>query len=133
MIAGRVILLLGLLLLVFPNAALSTHNEIGKTRCLDCHVTLPFNPERLSFYEDVAGVCRECHRSDHAKSTLSHPVEVVPSMKIPRDMPLDRRGRLTCITCHTFHAEWQAVVDDNPYLLRRPEGKKFCYYCHKKL
>ena len=133
MISNRLIFVFFLLFLVLPESAFSVHNEIGKTRCLDCHVTLPFNPERLSFYEDIAGVCRECHNNDHAVSALSHPVEIVPSMKIPLDMPLDRRGKLTCITCHTFHAGWQALVDDNPYLLRRPQSKKFCYYCHNKL
>ena len=119
--------------ILFPAAVHSQHNEIGNTRCLDCHVTLPFNPEKLSFHDDIEGVCRRCHENDHAKSRLSHPVGVRPTMEIPADMPLDRRGQLSCITCHTFHADWRPAVDDNPSLLRRPDGKTFCYYCHKTL
>ena len=128
--------LIGILLAVavlFPSLAYPLHNQIGRTRCLDCHMTLPFNPDKLSFYADIAEVCRGCHKRDHASSLLSHPVGVFPSMKIPEDMPLARSGQLTCITCHTFHANWRPVVEDNPYLLRRPKGKLFCYSCHRKL
>ncbi len=116
--------------LAFPSAAQPLHNEIGKTRCLDCHVILPFNAETLSFHEDIETVCRQCHNNDHAGPGLSHPVGIIPSMKIPTDMPLDRKGQMTCITCHTFHVEWRSVVDDNQYLLRRPEDRMFCFYCH---
>ena len=124
-------LLLGLIFI--PEPASTAHNEIGRTRCLDCHVTIPLNPKKLSYHEDIATVCRQCHTDDHAKTLLSHPVDIIPTITIPSDMPLDRKGKLTCITCHTFHAEWNFPEPANPYALRRPQGKTFCYYCHKKL
>jgi predicted CXXCH cytochrome family protein len=53
-------------------------------------------------------------------------------MKIPIDMPLDQKGRLTCITCHSYHAEFWDTEYNNEALLRRSKGKKLCFTCHKK-
>ena len=121
-----------LLFLFSPVAGLPFHDEIGKTRCLDCHVTLPFNPDKLTFHEDTVDVCRQCHNNFHGKADLGHPLGVVPSMNIPRDMPLDEKGKLTCITCHSYHTGDKSSGGINSHLLRRPEGMKFCYSCHRK-
>jgi predicted CXXCH cytochrome family protein len=54
-------------------------------------------------------------------------------MSIPPDMPLDGSGRMTCITCHSFHYGDILTNGEKTFLLRREKGKMFCYTCHKKL
>ena len=105
-------------------------HDTGKIRCLDCHVVMPANDVEMEFYDDIPLICAKCHGLYPCKAGnkkgFSHPSEVIPSMKIPRDMVLDRLHRLTCITCHVYH-------DSVPFMLRRQPGVTFCYSCHKKL
>jgi len=126
-------------LLLIPATALAVHDDPGKTKCLECHETLPFDRTKLVYTETIGGVCRRCHPSypcdGKDANALVHPIEVmVPdSMTIPIDMPLDKAGRLTCVTCHSFHAEFWDAEYDNEALLRRAKGMKLCYTCHKTL
>ena len=113
--------------------ALAIHDEVGKVRCMDCHVRLPLKPNKLSFHEGTAAICKKCHDKGHFTPENSHPIEIAPSMKIPEDMVVDVKGKLSCITCHTYHADWKKDISDNPKLLRRPQGKTFCFYCHSKM
>lgn len=124
-------LVLFLIFFCFPSAAFASHNEVGKVRCLDCHVTIPLDVSALTFHDDTSLVCSRCH--DAHKGEGNHPVEVKPSMEIPGDMPLDGRGYMTCITCHSFHNQWKALSENKNKLLRRENGATFCFYCHSKL
>ncbi len=122
---------LSLLLIVsflWPQLSIAAHDEQGKMRCLDCHVTIPFDIVSLSFHEDISSVCYRCHNAHQGEG--NHPVEIFPTMEIPEDMPLDRKGYMTCITCHSFHNEWQAIAENKNKLLRRENGPTFCFYCH---
>jgi len=130
--------LLVLFLLMIPASAKAIHDDPGGVKCLDCHVTLPFDRENLSYTEKVGDICRACHgkypcnnKGDH--NDFAHPIGVKPGMKmkIPVDMPLDLKGRLTCITCHSYHAEFWDAEYNSKFLLRRPQGKKLCSSCHK--
>lgn len=111
------------------------HDNAG-IRCLDCHVTLPFEEAEFVFHDDTQPMCVKCHVSFHCKNGrecgFSHPLEVVSSINIPLDMPLDKRRRLTCITCHLFHDSDRPTAD-LPSMLRRPPGLTFCYSCHERL
>jgi predicted CXXCH cytochrome family protein len=119
--------------IVFSHAY-AVHDEIGKVRCLDCHPRLPFNGTKALLNEHAGEVCTRCHTSGGKMSeTISHPVDIVPSMAIPRDLPTDARGRMTCITCHTFHEGYRDAEGNKRYFLRRQKGKTFCYTCHKKI
>ncbi len=121
------------LLIVFAGNAAAFHDEIGKTRCLDCHTVLPFKHIPHTFQTGTGDVCRRCHTNFHAKNGIAHPVEALPSMKIPPDMPLDIEGRMTCITCHFYHPASPPPADGpRAFILRRPGGRTFCYSCHKK-
>ena len=126
-----------LLLLLTPSAAFAIHDDPGKTKCLECHETLPFDRTRLVYTETVGDVCRRCHDSypcdGKDSDAFSHPVEVVvpEQMTIPLDMPVDKGGRISCITCHSFHAEFWDAEYNNESLLRRTKGMKLCYTCHK--
>ena len=112
------------------------HDNAG-IRCLDCHVTLPFEEAELVFHDDIQPMCVKCHVGFHCKTGedggFSHPLEVVPSIHIPLDMPLDKRRRLTCITCHLFHDSDRPAADLPRFMLRRPQGLTFCYTCHERL
>lgn len=121
------------LCLILTNPAYATHDEAGKVRCLDCHIKLPLKPNKLSFHEGTEKLCKICHEKGHYTPDNSHPINIVPSMKIPKDMYVDEKGKLACITCHTYHAGWKKDVSNNPKLLRRPQGKTFCFYCHKNI
>lgn len=71
-----------------------TDHDSSEIRCLNCHVTLPFEGVILLFHTDTSAICLNCHSSYPCKSqagekAFAHPVAVVPSFKIPPDMPLD--------------------------------------------
>jgi len=120
-----------------PVMAFPAHDKTD-VRCLDCHVSLPFEAVALSFHDDIPATCSRCHE-DFPCSVISvsdgfrHPVGVTPSMTVPKDMVLDIKGRVSCITCHVFHEGNKSVVDMNDFYLRRPPGMRFCYACHEKL
>ncbi|MBA3013924.1 MAG: cytochrome c3 family protein [Proteobacteria bacterium] len=119
-----------------PSLVLAVHDEQGDTQCLDCHQTLPFDREKLSYTEDVGTTCKKCHQnfpcnSKNSADSFSHPLEVTPSMPIPRDMPLTASGNITCITCHSYHAEFWDAEYNNESLLRRTKGMKLCHTCHQ--
>ena len=126
-----------LLATFWPNTVLAIHDDTENTKCLDCHFTLPFDRDKLSYTEEVGEVCKKCHETfpchQEGDDGFSHPLGVVPSMNIPLDMPVDKLGRLTCITCHSYHAEFWDSEYNNESLLRRTKGVKLCFTCHKKL
>jgi predicted CXXCH cytochrome family protein len=72
--------------------------------------------------------CNRCHRPD----SFSHPVNVVPSMHVPANLPL-HDGRIVCTTCHDntdadLHAQARRRHDG---LLRgAAAGPAFCAQCH---
>ncbi len=68
--------------------------------------------------------CERCH-DDPGKT--SHPTGIVPSMKVPADLPLEG-GRVTCTTCHDVTARRAT----GRALLRRDEaGSAMCRACHR--
>jgi hypothetical protein len=134
--AGTIILFLALLavaLVIPPSEASAVHQAAGEGRCLDCHAWLPLNDSSPPFQEEVGPTCIGCHGDYHGKAKgLSHPVNISPSMAVPRDMLLDSKGRITCVTCHTFHTGYKDADGKKLFFLRRSMGKPFCYSCHKK-
>ncbi|MBI1335740.1 MAG: hypothetical protein GC164_02125 [Phycisphaera sp.] len=74
--------------------------------------------------------CDECHDIDPSQS---HPVDVIPSMRVPANLPLDQ-GRVTCATCHDasdINAHSQARQDHTPLLRSSLTGRAFCTQCHE--
>lgn len=132
----RTLILIGIICLL-PLPALAVHDDRGDTQCLDCHQTLPFDRDKLAYTDEVGATCRKCHTefpcgNAHNSEGFSHPLEVTPSMAIPRDMPLTTSGKITCITCHSYHAEFWDAEYNTESLLRRSKGAKLCHTCHKK-
>lgn len=103
-------------------------------RCESCHINTPKGKkgERLIFVKGITQLCLDCHdRSD----VVSHPVDIMPSMKVPEDLHLDWEGRMTCATCHDIHQKSRkALFGEGRYFLRRVEtGRALCYGCHDKI
>jgi hypothetical protein len=122
---------------VSARAGAGPHDAAG-LRCLDCHTAIPMPGVAPRFHRDVHDICLQCHLDnfcthDPAGRGFRHPVAVVPSVRIPADMPLDAERKINCMTCHLFHdGEW-AALDLHPYRLRRPPGPAFCVTCHERL
>ena len=103
----------------------SYHNFEGQ--CMTCHLTNPTEgAEKYLFTKDVSALCISCHKD---AVRLSHPVDMKPSMNIPADFLLDRKGNLTCNSCHTTHRD-----GNGKYHLRIASiGEPFCIACHQSL
>jgi len=129
------VIILAVVLSAFsPNAGDAAHNGLTKTPCTDCHTRLPLSGGAPSLRGEVSDGCLTCHPLHHGTVTMkSHPVNTVPSMRVPVDMLLDRQRRIVCITCHAFHGEYRDEDGNKSFYLRRTPGKTFCYSCHKKL
>ncbi|HEY3308421.1 MAG TPA: cytochrome c3 family protein [Desulfuromonadaceae bacterium] len=118
------------LFLLTPAMAIAGHYDSSEVKCLDCHSAIPSKQKKSSYSDSLERTCRSCHAKFHGQSrndSFKHPIDILPSMKIPLDMPLNRAGQMTCNTCHTYH------VDKNKFLLRRPWGKSLCLTCHNSL
>ncbi len=111
----------------------SNPHAFTQSDCFSCHFTLPTesSSEPLRFTDTISNLCARCH--DMSK-TISHQVDIAPSnrVNIPPDMPLDSRGRITCITCHDIHRPYiNPLTGRRTYFLRRDViGKNFCISCH---
>lgn len=130
-------LILVLSVFLLPLPALAVHDDQGDTQCLDCHQTLPFDRDKLTYTDEIGTTCRKCHKEFPCSTQkngdgFSHPIEIVPSMAIPKDMPLTGSGKITCITCHSYHAEFWDAEYNTESLLRRSKGMQLCHTCHKK-
>lgn len=106
----------------------SYHDFEGK--CTECHLTEPDRRGGVGdtgiFVRNMSAMCLRCHPSIEE---LSHPVEVKPSMKVPKEFPLDWKGHLTCVSCHPAHQKGFF-----PFRLRVPDfGEMLCSMCHSRL
>jgi predicted CXXCH cytochrome family protein len=80
--------------------------------------------------DDISRLCSRsgCHDLD---PVLTHPVGITPKGRIPNDMPLDERSRLTCLTCH---ADSSPLNPNEDRMLHVPAQKGgFCAQCHTKM
>ena len=128
------IILAALLTALSPAAKDVAHQGLLDVRCLDCHKNLPLADAKPALRDEASDVCTTCHQRHHGSESIrSHPVNEVPSMKVPPDMVLDSNGVMVCVTCHDFHGEYKDEKGNKQYYLRRTPGKTFCYSCHKKL
>ncbi|MHB8767168.1 MAG: multiheme c-type cytochrome [Deferrisomatales bacterium] len=122
-------------------------------QCTRCHVEAPKpgTPRApLRFRKDVVSLCLECH-GDKDLSAL-HPVDIRPGFRVPRGLPLDEQGAITCATCHDPHGPASAPVayvaeslsgrllslltrkrQYRTFYLRRPNDRgQLCLGCHDR-
>jgi predicted CXXCH cytochrome family protein len=103
-----------------------------KTDCMGCHLRAPRPDEAGTnlFVADIETLCLRCHTE--VKVTMSHPIGMKPTFKLPLDMPLDWKGELTCTTCHRMHSDDDNhFFSNNKFLRRNSSGKAFCLECHQ--
>jgi predicted CXXCH cytochrome family protein len=111
-----------LLLVAAPACAEQSWLPAIKKDCSICH-TLNKQGTMVRLKLPPTELCIDCHRDRVAPA--EHPVDVEATMKV-RHLPLDDRGRVTCITCHEPHG-----LTGQPRMLRaRPS--ELCAFCHDK-
>ena len=106
----------------------SPHGRKDAKSCIVCHVSRPGegqSPRRegnLKFGGDVVALCSSCHET----YKHMHPVKiaVAPGLRSPEDLPLDKDGKITCITCH------DAMDEMGVHRKRRLVGRALCLNCH---
>jgi predicted CXXCH cytochrome family protein len=87
-------------------------------KCTVCHVS--HNGGLVK--QPLTELCVICHKERLQEG--EHIVDIVPKYPVPRDLPLTKDGKLTCITCHDQHSR-------EPMMLRM-ETMILCNKCHKK-
>jgi len=95
-------------------------------RCEFCHLTQPKDGEVGRFTRDISFLCLDCH---NVSSRNSHPIGMIPSMKVPEGFALSWSGKMTCATCHDPHAADSG--DDLNFMRTTARGKDFCDLCHR--
>jgi hypothetical protein len=123
--------------------------------CLSCHVEKPQNmtaaiinsknhqADLAAFKADGVEMCSGCHDKDDG-----HKVGLKLDFEVPADLPLGKKNKLTCLTCHYTHG---SLSSDKPqasvsfldgmldserlhksYLLRRNNAEgELCLTCHE--
>jgi len=100
-------------------AALNPHERIQSLEgCEFCHQTKPDiaklkagTTQEVKFKGDIVLLCIRCHDADPHPSNHDHTGKpdaekmAAKNIKIPKDLPLDNLGRITCATCHNPHAK----------------------------
>jgi|Deesub1362A_J573_1020465.scaffolds.fasta_scaffold00013_158 predicted CXXCH cytochrome family protein len=92
-----------------------------KKDCSICHVSNKTATE-IHLRRPLSDLCLECHPD--RGSPADHIVDVTPSMEV-KDLPLDKDGKMTCVTCHDPHGMTGLVK------LLRDSPSDICGHCHR--
>ncbi len=122
--------------------------------CGSCHRQEPKNipqratrtvlPKQDDYKEDPVAMCVSCHE----QAGEEHPVGAKPEYPVPADLPLDKEGKVSCLTCHFTHGSLKSdhaccstsFLDRffakerkfKSFLLRRENTKgELCKACHQ--
>lgn len=97
--------------------------------CRSCHMAVSIKKDG-ALRKPVSEICAGCHRLPHQ----SHPVDIVPTLQVPPDLPLDSQGRLTCATCHDPHRPYLNPLTGSRtmYLRRDGPNRELCLACHAR-
>lgn len=95
--------------------------------CKECHVSVGIK-SRGVMRKSVSEICAGCH----TLPVHSHVVDIEPAFEVPRDLPLDVHGLLTCATCHDPHRPYlnPASGERTRYLRRDGTRRQLCESCH---
>jgi hypothetical protein len=103
------------------------HRSKDDKSCVVCHVAAPAEgtsrrDAAVKFGGDIVALCSSCHSGYRHM----HPVKiaVAPEMKSPGDLPLDKDGKITCITCHDVMEKMEV------HRKRKLIGRQLCLNCH---
>lgn len=109
-------------------------HEFQQIGCNHCHVLVPGQGRVLQgniFRKNIDDLCQECHAAS-LEDNINHRVGIRPSMKVPRDLHLNEKGEISCITCHDPHTEYiSSKTGNRTWFLRRQMLKReLCLACH---
>lgn len=101
-------------------------DEAGKGGlCSECHKPHGGSGGGVSpllIEESESLLCARCHQE-----TNDHPVDIAPKRaKVPKELPLDKDGKIVCSTCHDSHNTSQY-----PKMLRL-NANALCSKCHER-
>jgi predicted CXXCH cytochrome family protein len=94
-----------------------------KKDCSICHLVHKGGRGAL-LIRPLPDLCTGCHPDRTGAG--EHLIGVKPANDTPSSLPLDKRGEITCTTCHAPHGE-----GDFPKMLRK-NPDELCIACHKK-
>lgn len=130
-------------------------NRSPSVDCLGCHLNPPppgpdgtinsknHRIDPAAYKTDGIEMCSGCHDKDDG-----HKVGLKLDFDVPADMPLDKKNKLTCLTCHYTHGSLTSnrpqasysfmdrLVDaerlHKSFLLRRNNAEgELCLTCHE--
>jgi len=106
--------------LIIISSALISHQTLAlqTKECSACHVSHNGGPVKKPLTE----LCVTCHRERIEAG--EHIVDITPKYPVPKNLPLTKDGKLTCITCHDPHSQEPLMLRLEPMIL--------CNQCHKK-
>ncbi|MFQ5427492.1 MAG: cytochrome c3 family protein [Thermodesulfobacteriota bacterium] len=97
------------------------HVWSDKALCASCH-----NSAMPALKLDSVTVCTHCHGGYLGNHPVAkHPIGKRPGINISRRMPLDKKGKLVCYTCHDNHNR-----SEYPNMLRIGY-LQLCAACHR--
>jgi hypothetical protein len=135
-----------------PHKQVDQKGDIIHDTCLYCHLEPPAQSERrpqaLKLIGEFGLLCQRCHmiKGNHS-GNVEHYGKVPKAKTLQRMkrmelthhviLPLDQKGRVTCVTCHNPHAE--GVIDDTRPAAKGADVKSrhrlpgnMCVICHNK-
>jgi hypothetical protein len=100
-----------------PHDQLNADGEIIAEKCLYCHTEKPNERnatfENIELVGDIKMICRRCHNildkhpagENHFRIPNIKMLKMIKSVETSYNvtLPLDYKGRVTCITCHNPH------------------------------
>ncbi|NOY68531.1 MAG: hypothetical protein GXP53_03435 [Deltaproteobacteria bacterium] len=135
-----------------PHVQLDKNGKIIVKKCLFCHKEKPDEKhetyKEVTFIGNIEIICQRCHMIAGNHSGNFDHLTVKPSgeglarmkkmeKKFNIILPLDKDGKMTCITCHNPHQKGVIPADkpsatgaDSKYRHRLPG--KLCKECHQK-
>jgi predicted CXXCH cytochrome family protein len=118
-------------------SALNPHLDIQQGEgCEFCHSTKPdlkksIDVEKMKMKSDIVLLCIRCHDVYEHPANAKHVGELdrelmaKASIEVPKEFPLDARGRMTCATCHNPHVSGGGTRG-------MVVGMEICGNCHKR-
>ncbi|MFC1489889.1 multiheme c-type cytochrome [Candidatus Latescibacterota bacterium] len=101
-------------------------------KCGTCHELRTMEGTDISFvaFGENSGAlmtvnCKGCH----PQHLGDHPILVQPMFNVPKDLPLSKKGEVTCMTCHNTH---YVRYSDRPWSPRSVKTKVLDYVFKKK-
>lgn len=88
----------------------------GDSRCVFCHKSVPRSKEEAptTLRVETVKLCDFCHGA----AEKNHPRNIDQSLNIPKELPREKDGTWSCMTCHDPHG-----TTDTTHYIRSPYAK----------